>query len=995
MPAVPVAFVFSDGRLVTAGRDRFVRRPWLTAACQIAKPPCHGAVDRLYQPGGWRMLNRPRAGGKSLYGRPGLRRMKIVLDDARRAGICDEPSRREARPCRSRGGVVMRLSARGLVWALLGLLVSSGLVGGTAGAQGSKCLAGKLKAIAKKEKGRLGCHAKAAASGSSATLAACQTKASTAFGAAMSKLTGCSGTTSDCEAQADSCTNSVRIALPDGSGGTGSSCEAARLKAAAKKASAKLRCYLKAATKGLPVDTSPGGCLDKANTKFTAAFNKVSGCTGDGDAASVESLIDSECVSQLVTVDGSNTVTGLCPPAATVSFSPAINQVDYYQDGVLTVSQSAWGEFAASYTPPSSLHWLNVVEDPSGSARWIVQNFPILSSADIGPGSADTSTYFDLGVPNGTPKGTINVGFVVSAIPATQPPTSAAQSASAARASGITPAAVAALPVGTSQAIINNGVPSGNVTLSLPTLNTVPWSRLDYASLMLNFHTGMPNVTQQRNWCGPGAATNSFHWLASGLAVNLGQTTLQSQTELAGYMMNGPICWGICFNAGTMTVENPRHPCLENAQCTNANFPSCSGTRTRSSCTVDTTDPTNGCPGTLCPNCCYNSGNWDDKEALGKLKFINAHPGLKPMEVHYTGGVMLPTMTNYVPADGTATNDGPITWAWIQDQMKKGQDVELMTNTHWVVMEGLVSWDGVHLILYRDDPYQHGTATTAGEQATINQRHVWTYFLDATKETNIAGVKEPLRAVLAESRSSTTTTTTGAPTTTTTSTTTTTTTSTTPSSTTTTASSSTSTTGAPPTTTTTGSLPSSTTTTASSSTSTTGAPPTTTTTGSLPSSTTTTPTTTSTTVTSSSSSSTTTPSTSTTGSSSSSSSASSSSSTSPSSSTTTTQPPTACCQFTTTPKGATCFDATPADAQVKCSFFGGTIVPGAVCDATTGTCGQTKNTGTVCCNCPDPTAGSFPHPTYCFESTAPADCGGCAVFMGAACGPLSESCGGP
>jgi len=195
----------------------------------------------------------------------------------------------------------MQRSARRLFCALLGILTCTTLIAGPARAQGSKCLAGKLKAIAKKEKALLRCHAKAAATGSAASVEACRTKASNAFSAAMSKLTGCSGTTLDCEAQADSCTDSVRIALPDGSGGTGSSCEAARLKAAGKKASAKLRCYLKAAAKGVPVDTAPGGCLDKATTKFTAAFNKVSGCTGDGNAASVESLIDSECVSQLVT----------------------------------------------------------------------------------------------------------------------------------------------------------------------------------------------------------------------------------------------------------------------------------------------------------------------------------------------------------------------------------------------------------------------------------------------------------------------------------------------------------------------------------------------------------------------------------------------------------------------------------------------------------------------------------------------------------------------
>ncbi len=97
--------------------------------------------------------------------------------------------------------------------------------------------------------------------------------------------------------------------------------------------------------------------------------------------------------------------------------------------------------------------------------------------------------------------------------------------------------------------------------------------------------------------------------------------------------------------------------------------------------------------------------------------------------------------------------------------------------------------------------------------------------------------------------------------------------------------------------------------------------------------------------------------------------------------TSTTMPTTVCCQFTTTPKGATCLDATPADAQIKCNFFHGMIVAGS-CDGTTGMCGPTKNSGTVCCNCPAPDP-SFPHPTYCIDTTNPADCGGCPAIVGA------------
>src|SRR5262249_18975333 len=79
-----------------------------------------------------------------------------------------------------------------------------------------------------------------------------------------------------------------------------STCEAKRLKAAGKKAEKKLLCYSKAAKKGVAVDSAPGGCLDKASAQFVKSFNSVTGCTGDGQTASVETIVDTECVTQHV-----------------------------------------------------------------------------------------------------------------------------------------------------------------------------------------------------------------------------------------------------------------------------------------------------------------------------------------------------------------------------------------------------------------------------------------------------------------------------------------------------------------------------------------------------------------------------------------------------------------------------------------------------------------------------------------------------------------------
>jgi len=124
----------------------------------------------------------------------------------------------------------------------------------------------------------------------------------------------CSGVQSDCESLADDCRDKVRAALPDGtSAASASKCEAARLKAAGKAASRKLSCYAKAARKGVPVDSAPGGCLDRAHAKFVKAFEKVTGCAGDGQADAVEAVVDAQCVGQPADSDDDGNVSGLCP----------------------------------------------------------------------------------------------------------------------------------------------------------------------------------------------------------------------------------------------------------------------------------------------------------------------------------------------------------------------------------------------------------------------------------------------------------------------------------------------------------------------------------------------------------------------------------------------------------------------------------------------------------------------------------------------------------
>src|SRR5262249_48030167 len=110
--------------------------------------------------------------------------------------------------------------------------------------------------------------------------------------------------------------SAIRAALPDGDEMNPSNCEAARLKAAGKLASGELGCISKAAAKSLPVDPS---CILKATAKFTAAFNKVSGCTGDGNAAGIQSQVESSCVDPIADVSGGNFVSIVCGGGATTT----------------------------------------------------------------------------------------------------------------------------------------------------------------------------------------------------------------------------------------------------------------------------------------------------------------------------------------------------------------------------------------------------------------------------------------------------------------------------------------------------------------------------------------------------------------------------------------------------------------------------------------------------------------------------------------------------
>lgn len=352
-------------------------------------------------------------------------------------------------------------------------------------------------------------------------------------------------------------------------------------------------------------------------------------------------------------------------PAALGQF--AIDQIDYYENGSLAVANSEWGEITVDFAPSSDFQYLNVVIDPgTSSERWAVQNMILAPTSLVGPSTFSTTMQLDLGVARGTDLSSLNIGYSFSNVASGAP-------------GALTNATVG---VGTTSNIVNSGVPSGVTALNPGSTPLFPWGGAPMLS-DLSWHDKMPNVVQEKKYCGPGSAANSLHWLNSVNNFGLTQSLTDTMKEMAPTMGND------------------------------------------------------------------HDGNWDAEEVQGKLKFIRDHN--LGIEVHYVGGNTLPTAGNYTDpnGNGSARNDGAITWDWLVKEMKKGQDIEVMTATHWVVIEGVFSFGGVNLLMYRDDPFQHGTATTDAEKAKIASRHVLTYFDNGF--ANIGNGREKVLAMVAES----------------------------------------------------------------------------------------------------------------------------------------------------------------------------------------------------------------------------------------------------
>ena len=173
----------------------------------------------------------------------------------------------------------------------------------------SKCVARKLKAIGKKEKGKLGCFAKVAKTGDSSGLSDCLAKVEAKFAASFAKAGECGSPQASCESTVDFCVSQVSGALPD----MPSECEAAKLKAASKTALKLLTCAAKSASRGKPIDPDCALLLQgtKIQEKLVAAFAKADAsgpCTGD--PTNVGFVIDLACAVLVPVADSSNRTMG-------------------------------------------------------------------------------------------------------------------------------------------------------------------------------------------------------------------------------------------------------------------------------------------------------------------------------------------------------------------------------------------------------------------------------------------------------------------------------------------------------------------------------------------------------------------------------------------------------------------------------------------------------------------------------------------------------------
>ena len=304
----------------------------------------------------------------------------------------------------------------------LGVLIVAGTLVGAAGSAlakttpEQKCASAKQKAAGKEIAAALGCYGKGIPKGLPVDQA-CLSKARGKYDAAFTKAgAACIGDGTAVHGQIDGCVSDVLIAA-DGIG----KCPAAKVKAAGKKAAAKLGCSAKVAGGS----NKPGvydACILKAETKFAAAVTKADAkgvC--DGTAAGLESIVDGTCFNPVAnqlppvapgcgngiteageTCDDGNTVDGdscpsscviqTCSPTAstrtfTVSFAGGVNVAAVqvlldYPEGKISIPGSGSDSNVTgsiTNTPPGALLVSNDLDYA------LIQSVTSLSALTAGP----------------------------------------------------------------------------------------------------------------------------------------------------------------------------------------------------------------------------------------------------------------------------------------------------------------------------------------------------------------------------------------------------------------------------------------------------------------------------------------------------------------------------------------------------------------------------------------------------------------------------------
>ncbi|TMB49669.1 MAG: hypothetical protein E6J60_12740, partial [Deltaproteobacteria bacterium] len=217
---------------------------------------------------------------------------------------------------------VQRLKLAGVAIGCFAFLAAAP---GVAFAQ-SKCTGGELKASSKKAGGKAKCWAKATGKGL-AVDGTCLSGAEGKFSASYAKAVGKGGcvNTTDAGTIETKVDNFITDLVTEINGGTGtptaSKCSSKEIGAAGKKAGGLLKCYSKAASKALPLDSA---CTGKAVSKFGASWTKATaagGCLTTVDQGTIETKVDNFAadVNSELTAAGPTTTTTTTTPGSTTT----------------------------------------------------------------------------------------------------------------------------------------------------------------------------------------------------------------------------------------------------------------------------------------------------------------------------------------------------------------------------------------------------------------------------------------------------------------------------------------------------------------------------------------------------------------------------------------------------------------------------------------------------------------------------------------------------